>query len=291
MSGLDLAGFIQVGFDILTTVVNEKTRKVLAQIGSVLAEKTDADNAEWWQHVGFLSRPSKPEAKTKAAQAVVIRAGDHDIIIASQDDRGRQLYGNLKEGETCVYASGVNGLGQARSLWRDDGAITHYTTEGNVAGGRGIYSRIGKGLDDETGAPDGFSWAAPWGTMRFDQTGFHVVCSNGAEFHLGGISGMPAPLDQLGTYCNIQAAAFTTTSSAQAFGGGPTLALASAPGVLAALTALQTQITAIQAALTTSSGGSVNAGAVTTSAAAVTAGAATVSAQALLIPAGTSSAL
>ncbi len=289
MSAPDLRGMIQVGYDILTTVINEKTRKVLAQLGSVIGETTDTDNAEWWQHIGFASRPSKPEAKTKAAQGVVIKAGDHDIVVASQDPRGRDLYGNLKEGETCCYAAGVNGLGQARTLWRDDGAITHYTTEGNVAGGRGIYARVGKGLDDETGAPDGFSWAAPWGTIKFDQTGFHVVCSNGAEFHLGGIAGMPAPLDQIGTYCHIQAGVLSTTSSGQSLGAGPTQPLAFATGVLATLTAMQTAITALQATLAASSGGTVNAAATTASGTAAVASAAAVSAAALSVPAGTSS--
>jgi len=282
MGAPDLKSLIHVGFDVLTTIVNEKTRRVLAQIGSVVAETTDSDNAEWWQHVGFASRPSKPEAKTKAAQAVVVRAGDHDIITNSQDLRGLELYGNLKAGETCVYAAGEEGTGQARTLWRDDGAITHFTTEGNVAGGKAIYARVGKGLDDDTGLMDGFSWAAPWGTMRFDQSGFHVVHSSGAEFHMGGINGMPAPLDQIGTYCSIQAAAVTTTSSCQSLGAGVTQPLAFAVGTLATFTAMQAAITAMQAAIVAIGGGGGSAAAVTASAAAVVAAAASV-------PAGTSS--
>ncbi len=282
MSAPDLKGMIQVGYDVLTTTINEKTKKILAQIGSVLAETTDADNAEWWQHIGFASRPSKPEAKKKAAQAVVLRAGDHDVIVASQDLRGLELYGNLKAGETCAYAAGEDGLGQARTLWRNDGAITHFTTEGNVAGGKVIYARVGSGIDEDTGLMDGFVWAAPWGTVKFDQTGFHVVHESGAEFHLGGINGMPAPLDQISTYCSIQAAALTSTSSAQSLGAGTTQPLAFATGTLATLTAMQAAITAMQAAIVSLGGGGGSAAAVTASVEAVTAAAAT-------IPAGTSS--
>ncbi len=289
MSAPDLKGMIQVGFDVLTTTINEKTKKILAQIGSVLAETTDADNAEWWQHVGFASRPSKPEAKKKAAQAVVLRAGDHDVIVASQDLRGLELYGNLKAGETCTYAAGEDGTGQARTLWRDDGAITHFTTEGNVPGGKVIYSRTGSGIDADTGLMDGFVWAAPWGTVKFDQSGFHVVHESGAEFHLGGIAGMPAPLDQIATYCKIEAAAVTTTSSAQSLGAGTTQPLAFAAGTLALGTAIQAALTAIQACLTASSGGTVNAASVTAAATAVTAAQAALATALLAVPAGTSS--
>lgn len=138
MAAPDLKSLIQVGYDILSTTVNKTTKKILVQLGNVFKETTDTDNAEWWQHVGFASRPPKPEAKKRAAQAVVFKAGDHDIILASQDLRGLELYGNLSDGETCLYAPGEDGNAQARILLKKDGSINLFTKQGNVASGKGM---------------------------------------------------------------------------------------------------------------------------------------------------------
>ncbi len=142
MAALDLRGFIWVGVDVLTTVVNATTKKILAQIGDVYHQATDSDNVEWWQHVGFASRPPKPEAKKKAAQCVVLRCGDHDISIASQDLRGLDLYGNLDHGETCIYAPGEDGTGQARALFKKNGSISLYTRVGNSSTGAGMIIQM-----------------------------------------------------------------------------------------------------------------------------------------------------
>lgn len=142
MSAPDLRGMVHVGVDVLTTTVNAVTKKILAQLGDVHRETTDTDNAEWWQHIGFASRPPKPEAKKKAAQAVVIKAGDHDICVASQDLRGLDLYGALDHGETCLYAPGETGTGQARVLLKKNGSISLYTKVGNTSSGAGMIVQI-----------------------------------------------------------------------------------------------------------------------------------------------------
>jgi len=142
MAGIDLAGLIKVGVDILRTTVSKLTKKIVAQLGSVEEETTDADNAEWWQHVGFASRPPKPDPKKKAAQAITIATGDHDVIIASQDTRGLELYGNLADGETCIYAPGEDGNAQARILLKKNGGMHLFTKEGNSKDGKGIVFSI-----------------------------------------------------------------------------------------------------------------------------------------------------
>ena len=142
MAAPDARGMIHVGYDILTTTVNATTKKILAQLGDVVKKITDTDNAEWWQHVGFASRPPKPEAGKKAAQAVVLRSGDHDVCIASQDLRGLELYGNLDFGETCLYAPGETGTGQARVLLKKNGSISLYTRVGNTADGAGMIFQL-----------------------------------------------------------------------------------------------------------------------------------------------------
>lgn len=139
---MDLSGLIQVGFDVLTTTVNATTKKITAQLGSVVGKTTDTDNAEWWQHYGFASRPPKPDAGKEAAQAVVVRMGDHDIVIASQDLRGLELYGALDHGEVCIYAAGPDGTGQARALFKKDGSVSLFSRQGNTPGGTGMLIQL-----------------------------------------------------------------------------------------------------------------------------------------------------
>lgn len=137
MAAPDLSGLIQSGYAILATSVSKVTKRITAQLGDVRGA-TDTDNADWMQHVGFASRPPKVASGKAAAWAVVVRGGDRDTCIASQDTRGLDLYGNLADGETCVYAAGADGLGQARALFKANGSIALYTTKGNAVGGTGM---------------------------------------------------------------------------------------------------------------------------------------------------------
>lgn len=271
------------------TEVSAKTGRILASTRTGATQ--DASRVEWWQHVGFISRPSKP-SDTKPdgtgtfCQGIGFEGPSQDIIIASQDARGLVLLGNLREGETAAYAGGEFGLGQARTLWRDDGSVTSYTTDTNRAGGAAIYARMATGTD-ENGLPDGFRWVAPWGTIKFDHTGFHIQHISGAEFHLGGISGMPAPLDQISTYCHVVAGAFNAEVTGSSHGAGPPVPFANAVAVLSALTAMQAQIAAITATITAVAAAvsSSNAGAVAAAAslpATIATNAATIAAAALV---------
>ncbi len=241
MSG-DLKGIIQAGYDVLQTVVNAVTGKITAQLGNAVGQTVDTDSAEWWQHVCFASRPSKPEAGKQAAQAVVLRKGDHDICIASQDLRGLELYGKLDHGEFAVYAPGPDGTAQARILGKKDGSINIYTTSDNTTDGDSVYVRV---------APDGILFNAPWGVIRWDSTGFHILHSSGASFDLGGIYGMPAPLDQISSYCKIQAGTFNTSATSTSNGVGAVFPLTNATALQAALTSLETALTALAVALPT----------------------------------------
>ena len=234
-----LSGFIKAGIDVLTTSVNRVTGKILAQVGSVTEKSVgdgdgvgvaEHDNVEWWQHVGFASRPPKPDAGKKAAQALVMSMGDHDIAFASQDVRALDQYGNLDFGETCLYAPGVDGLAQGRIIGKKDGSVAIFTTEDNTKAGRSVYFRV---------ATDGFMWVAPWGTIRFDAKGFHVLHSSGANFSLGGVGGIPGLESIIGSYIKMQASTVSASSV-----GAP---LADATSTIAAIAALQTQLTAIAA--------------------------------------------
>lgn len=142
MAAIDLIGLFKIGRDILTTTVNAATKKILCQLGSVTEETTSADNVEWWQHVGFASRPPKPVAGKTAAQSITFSASDHDVCFASQDLRGLELYGSLGFGETCIYAPGEDGAAQARVLLKKNGSISLYTRVGNTSDGAGMILQL-----------------------------------------------------------------------------------------------------------------------------------------------------
>jgi hypothetical protein len=243
-----IGGLVHVGLDVLSTTTDPKTNKLLAQTGNAVSSSTDANAVEWWQHVGFCARPSKPIAGKSAAQCVVLKTSDRDVAIASQDTRSLDIYGNLTHGEVCIYAAGQECLSQGRILLKDDGSVSMFTTDTNRAGGKSVYFRMGTGQPAPSGGPDGFTWAAPWGTMKFDATGFHIAMKSGAEFHLGAIAGLPAPLDVISSYCSINAGTMHVNTASHAVGNGA-VQLANAQAAMAAITSLQAQVTALQAAL------------------------------------------
>lgn len=228
--------YLQVGYDILNSVVDSSTRKMLLQIGDVLKSRVDSRNVEHWQHSGFASRPSKPEPGKQAAQCIIMRNGDYDIAIATQDLRGLELYKNLGYGEAAVYAGGELGKSQGRTVWKGDGSISHITTHDNTTDGQNVYLRT---------APDGLSFVSPWGTMKFDKNGFHVVTASGASFKMGGIGGLPAPLDMISSYATISAGTINNHATVIANGAGPGTPLASTPAIVAALQALQSEVQAL----------------------------------------------
>lgn len=126
------------GLDVLNTVVDATTKTITAMLGDAVGEETSSANAEWWQHVGFASRPSKPTKGQPSAQVVTLTASDEDAVIASRDVRGQVIYGALSHGETCIYASGEDGASQGRVLLKTDGSINVYTRAGNTSGGAGM---------------------------------------------------------------------------------------------------------------------------------------------------------
>jgi hypothetical protein len=125
-------------FDVLKTVIESATKSVLAQLGDVLQKITEADNAEWYQHVGFISRPSKAVSGQKAAECIAVGRRDRYAVIASRDLRGQDLAGSLADGETCLYAGGSTGTAQGRILIKADGSINIYSRQGNTSAGQGM---------------------------------------------------------------------------------------------------------------------------------------------------------
>ncbi len=135
---MNIENLFLFGVDVLKTVVKGTANTILAQVGDAVQQVTEGDLAEWWQHVGFMSRPPKPVAGRQAAQVLGIRRRDRDVIFASRDLRGQELAGTLADGETCIYAPGELGEAQARMLMKADGSINFYTRVGNTASGAGM---------------------------------------------------------------------------------------------------------------------------------------------------------
>lgn len=234
MSAPSLADAFQVGVDILNTTVSSKTKKILAQTGDVNGSgQTDADNVEWWQHVGFASRPANPEKGKQAAQALVLRQGGHDAAFASQDLRGLDIYGQLAPGESCVYATGADGTAQARILLKANGSINLFTKAGNDSGGAGMGIFIN---------PDGsISIANPTGAAVLIGDDGAIKIFNGS----GGIQVTDGGDIKLGSGGKVVISGGSVT-----IGGPSALPIAIGPNVVTAISSLQTQLTALSAYVT-----------------------------------------
>ena len=233
MAAEDPQDMFEVGIDILNTEVSEASKKILVQTGSNSGEGgRGGDNVEWWQHVGFASRPSNPEAGKESAKAVVLRQGGQDVAFASHDFRGLSLYGNLGPGETCLYAAGADGESQARVLLKSDGSINIFTKSGNESGGSGMGIFVN--------ADGSISIAGSEGNAVLLGSDGSVKVFNGS----GGIQVKEDGHIKLASSSKVEISGASIT-----LGGAAALPVAIGPNVVTAITALQTQIAAVAGAL------------------------------------------
>lgn len=184
--------------DILATEKDDTTNTITAQLGVASSKEVESAGAEWWQQVGFASRPSNVSSGADpSAQALLLTKSDQDLILATRDTRAHRVYSELKAGETCLYATGQDGNGAPAIFLKDSGSVTIYTTDTGKNDGSGVAFTVG---------PQSLSFVAPWGTLEFSPAGFFVRHHTGASVELGGISGIPAPLDTLTSYAVLSAA-------------------------------------------------------------------------------------
>lgn len=174
--GRRMSDLFYTGASVLSTVIDSATNTILAMLGDVVTESTDCDKADWWQHVGFASRPAKPVKGKSAAECFAVRCSDRDAVLASRDVRGQSIYGKLGDGETCIYAGGPDGKATGRVLVKADGSVTVYTQTGNTSAGNSIAFQV---------SPTGVSAGTPWGAMTFDSSGFQVATEGGAGIKIG----------------------------------------------------------------------------------------------------------
>lgn len=219
MSARHLSDLFLIGIDMLATFVDSATNTILANLGDNATQTTTSPNADCWQHAGFVSRPPAPVAGVSAAQCIAIRHSERDTVIAERDVRTNAMYGTLKDGETCLYAAGGTGTSQGRVLIKQDGSVTLYTTDDNTKNGKGVCFQI---------TPTAFSFAAPWGSIVFDASGFHLKTKAGPRIDMGGVSipGLssiaPAGLvNAVTAYAKITAPTITVKGGVVNLGPGP----------------------------------------------------------------------
>lgn len=185
MPSVSLSDIFDIGIDVLSTELNTSNGVCTVQLGNVVDSDVGSGAVnEMWFPANYFARPSKPDVGSQASQAVAIKGGATDVVIAVRDTRLAEAYGNQKEGEFCLVAGGSDAKAQGKIIGRADGALVLATTDNNTHEGNGVYLIVG---------PDKLAFQAPWGSLVFDKTGFHVVTHSGAKMSLGGISNPAQP--------------------------------------------------------------------------------------------------
>lgn len=183
-----LSDIFDIGTHVLTSVIDATTNLLLMQTGNAVTGEARADNSELWQQPGLASLPSPPTPGVGACEVITIRHSERDCVIAARDPRTAAIYGNIKAGETCLFATGVDGKAQGRVVLKQDGSVYLATKQGNVATGTDIMFGV---------TPRGLVFSSPAGKMFFDSAGFRVVLSaaaGGASLRLGSVPNIPLGL-------------------------------------------------------------------------------------------------
>ena len=186
-------------------------------------------------------RSASGEVEATGAATALYWVDSYDLhVMPLEDPRAVDRLPTLKHGETCLYAQ----AGQFIRL-HEDGSISLATTDkGGKLEGRPVTLQIG---------PTGLFFAADWGRLIFDKTGFHAVTTSGARIDLGPISGLPPPLDSLSTMAVVKAGTITLDAASVAMGGIPNPT--AIPGTVPKYEPLAAFLTTIVAQLTTLTAG------------------------------------
>lgn len=217
MGSPNIEDLFNFGASIMGSVVNEKNNTISVTTGDAIIGEVTGPSTQLWQNCGFASRPAMAAPGLGSAESINIVRANGDISIATRDLRDQAIYGNLGPGDTCVYGTGATGLGQARVYVNgNDGSVTISTTADSQSGGAkntdtgvGVYLRIDT---------DKLQFTAPWGSLVFDRSGFHLKTASGAGFDL---INMPASLVAFGGNCQAKITASQITMDAPSVFLGP----------------------------------------------------------------------
>lgn len=196
---------------------------------------------EMHHNFGFQARAADPDTDGRGCQVHTAYEGDRQHCWLSYDPRPIAKLPPIKKGESRMYGFAGNFV-----RCHLDGSISTYTTTG---GGdpeaESVYSQV---------APDKFVRTAPWGTERFDDGGWRLTTHTGARIGLGGVGGLPSPLDQLGTYFAVRANIVKMECASASFGGSGAVPLAKADAVVLLAEAIITAFGTITAGSSTTGG-------------------------------------
>lgn len=190
---------------------------------------------------GFASRPVDKD-DDGACGAYYGVDGAQGFAWLANDGRIQAKLPEVLPGESFQYGVTGNFV-----RCHKDGRISLFTTDDATVDGRTVALTVG---------PTGLIFNAPWGSLRFDATGFHVLHSSGARIDLGACGGLPSPLDALASYATLSAAMVHVDGSAVSLGAGSPTSEPPAKAVQAtqALSAITTALVAVGAALATIGG-------------------------------------
>jgi len=169
-----------------------------------------ADAFELHHPYGFASRPPDSTA-TDGCQIGFAYIGSAGHAIAFGDTRKTKKLASLKKGESMQYGPTGNFI-----RCHEGGEISMFTSsdpKGDVQTDKpSVFFQV---------RPNAFRFTAPWGRQWFDNTGFHVFHTSGAQFHMGQMSGLPAPFDQFTSYADIKAATIRLATNVLDVGNNP----------------------------------------------------------------------
>lgn len=164
---VDIGDLLHLGLDVLSSKIDPTTGAMLVQLGDSTTGETESDGAEVWQQPGLASLPAAPTQGSASCQAIAIRRTDRDMVFAMCDKRATSIYGKMKPGETCVYAT----AGQARALFKADGHAVIYTTADNTPSGQTHAITLG---------PEGLQIMTKFGGITIDSNGITITSGQAA---------------------------------------------------------------------------------------------------------------
>lgn len=141
----------------------------------------------------FRIPPNRSECVIAFPGGDVQTPGAGVLLAVIPRPRKRTVYGHLRDEESCIHAGSADGTNPARVVTKKDGSIVLLTETDD---GKTVYLKLGK---------TGLRFVAPWGSFRFDESGFHLKTQWDARLDLGGVGGLPAPVSDMTSYATLSA--------------------------------------------------------------------------------------
>jgi len=165
---------------------------------------------------GFMGRALAPDVDqdqniTAGALQLAFIDGGNWLTLHLTDRRVIAGLPLVQPGESMQYGAKFNFV-----KCRADGGVQMFTTTDGTGAGSSCFLGITRGASGNLGRRG----EGPWGREFFDETGWHVQTTSGATLHMGGLGGMPSPMDQLASCIVAAAAMVQVESSVIALGSG-----------------------------------------------------------------------